>query len=38
VLLLIAVGRRFRMPAARRGLIVASLVLLYLVLGYPLAP
>lgn len=42
VLFLIAVGQRFRMPVARRGLIVVSLGLLsfalYLVLSYPLAP
>jgi hypothetical protein len=42
VLFLIAVGQRFRMPAARRGLIVVSLGLLgfalYLVVSYPLAP
>ncbi len=42
VLFLIAVGQRFRMPAARRGLIAVSLALLsfalYLGLGYPLAP
>jgi hypothetical protein len=42
VLFLIAVGQRFRMPTARRGLIGVSLVLLsfalYLVVSYPLAP
>ena len=42
VLFLVAVGQRFRMPTARRGLIVVSLGLLafalYLVLSYPLAP
>jgi hypothetical protein len=42
VLFLVAVGQRFRMPAARRGLLVVSLGLLalalYLVVSYPLAP
>jgi hypothetical protein len=42
VLFLIAVGQRFRMPAARRGLIVVSLGLLgfalYLVVSSPRAP
>jgi hypothetical protein len=42
VLFLIAVGQRFQMPTARRGLIVVSLGLLsfalYLVVSYPLAP
>jgi hypothetical protein len=42
VLFLVAVGQRFRMPVARRGLILVSLgllaVALYLVVSYPLAP
>jgi hypothetical protein len=42
VLFLVAVGQRFQMPVARRGLIVVSLALLalalYLVVSYPLAP
>jgi hypothetical protein len=42
VLFLVAMGQRFRMPVARRGLIVVSLGLLafavYLVVSYPLAP
>jgi hypothetical protein len=42
VLFLIAVGQRFRMPVARRGLLLVSLGLLsfalYLVISYPPAP
>ena len=42
VLFLVAMGQRFRIPVARRGLIVVSLGLLafalYLVFSYPVAP
>jgi hypothetical protein len=42
VLFLIAVGQRFKLPAARRALLGVSLVLLVVALGFavtfPLAP